>query len=373
MVWRAFICDTQTGTVKNRVRLASCTWGRALNAGASGSAVLPLSDPVNASLDLDDLLDPVRNTIVLDWDGVVVYAGLITDTTDDLSSLSTTINHSDLWWLFGRRLAIDYTAAHVEDSSQTYTALDLGTVAKRRVQLATTGDTDRNLALPITFPNDASGSITRTFHGYDLAILADELTDIVNEGPDIDFEARWVSGALNWLMRVGRSPSQDLNDGGPWEWSAAGSQPNIFGVTRTRDGKNLANEAYVVGEGSEVDMLVRSEPDFTSPYPAMQHMDSGKTIHVSEIDKASDLALADIAAFKRPTVQWAGTVMADGSPVGGQRTAPTVAALSLGDTTKIRTQGHPVIADGWNTHRLIGFTGDISTLQVALQLQPGRS
>lgn len=362
-MWRTFICDTQTGVKKNPVRLASCSWARTLNAGASGSAVLPLLDKANSSLDLDDLLDLSRNTIVVEWDGVPVYAGLITDVTDSLDSTSVSIGHSDLWWLFGRRLAVDYTAPHVEDASQTYTALDLGTIAKRRVQLATTGDTDRNLSLPITYAGDLAGSITRTFYGYDLHWLADELTDILNEGPDIDFVPGWVSGRLNWLMRVGRAPGNDLTDGGPWEWRASGSRPNIFGVTRKVDGQAMANEAYVVGEGSEVDMLVRSSPDFTFPYPGMENVDSHKDVR--DPDQASDLSQANIGAFKRATVQWGGSIMADGDT--------GVSDLSLGGSTKLWVQDSPRIPDGWYSHRLVGFSGDIASNMVDLQFQSGRS
>lgn len=371
MTWQAFICDTMTGAVKNPVKLSSCTYGRMLNATAgTKQATMPLLDKTNRSLDLDDLLDPIRNSLRLDWDGTPVYGAVIGDATDNLDDTSVSFPHMDLWWFLGKRLGVDRTAAHVETTSETYTSLDLGTIAKRRVQLATTGDASRNLALPITYPGDASGGITRTFYGYDLQILADQLTDIVNEGPDIDFQPQKVGGALNYLMRVGRTATPDLT-GGPWEWRASGTKPNIFGVTRLVSGQKLTNNAVVIGEGSEVDMLVRSEPDLTSPYPLMDNIDAHKDVH--DVAQASALAAANLNAFKRPTVQWAGSIMANGMPDKyGVLTAATVADLIPGGTAKIWVQDHPRIPDGWATTRVIGYSGDISSLKVDLQLQPGR-
>ena len=355
MAWSVWSVDTVTGGDRQRLpNPASFSWGRVLNAGGSGSAVFMLRDSVFSRLNPRTVLREKSRTLVLDWDGVVVYAGAVDHAVYDQPSGRLTVAHSDIWTTLKDRLAIDHREPIAKVINQVFASKSSGTIAKKMVELSMQGLAGMNIALPITLPADVAGSISRTYYGYHFEWLGDVLQDLMDEdgGTDIDFRPRWVGNSLNWEMRTGSLSS------GSYEWHVGVEKSGITDLSVTSDAVNVATACYAIGEGSGVDKLARSVRDFTPDYPFADRLTTLST-ETSE-DALSRYALGELNVFKKPTEQWEFSVLASGTP--------KVSDLLLGGTAKTWVQDDPWLTAGWNTNRIIGFSGDLSE-NINLQFQ----
>lgn len=360
MSFKAFVCDTVSGDVRSVLPVSAFSWGRLLNGGASGSATVQLRDPVVSALAVRSLTVPVSNTLVLERDGVVLFAGLIWSRGYSHATGELTLDLQDLWSVWSRRLAGDASASVMADVNLVYSALSPATIAKRVITEGITGPADSNRPLPITFPADVAGSMSRTYYGYHFATVAEVLDDLMNEdnGPDIDFLPRWVSGKLNWLMRAGTEGTPKLSSGS-WDWNLSAPDAGPTRLTLVEDAAKLTTNAVSLGEGMERKMLTRSNRIINPIYPSLQMVTAHKT--ESNTTRLTARANSDLKTYGKPTEQWAFDIMASGTP--------SVADLQLGGTVRVFSKGDPWVPDGWNDNRLIGFSGDL-TERVSLQFQP---
>jgi len=355
MAWSVWSVDTVTGGDRQRLpKPASFSWGRVLNAGGSGSAVFMLRDSVFSRLNPRTVLREKSRTLVLDWDGVVVYAGAVDRAVYDQPSGRLTIAHSDIWTALSDRLAIDHREPVAKVINQVFVSKSSGTVAKKLVELSMQGLAGMNIALPITLPADVAGSISRTYYGYHFEWLGDVLQNLMDEdgGTDIDFRPRWVGNALNWEMRTGSLSS------GSYEWHVGVEKSGITDLSVTTDAVNVATAAYAIGEGSGIDKLAHSQRDLTPDYPFADRLTTLST-ETSE-DALARYALGELNAFETPTEQWGFSILASGSP--------KVSDLLLGGTAKTWMQDDPWLTEKSYTNRIIGFSGDLSE-NVNLQFQ----
>jgi hypothetical protein len=355
MAWSVWSVDTVTGGDRQRLPVpASFSWGRVLNSGGSGSAVFMLRDSVFARLNPHTVLREKSRTLVLDWDGVVVYAGAIDKAVYDQPSMRLTVNHSDIWTTLSGRLALDHREAVSKLVNQVFVSKSSGTVAKKMVELAMQGLAGMNIALPITLPADVAGSISRTYYGYHSEWLRDVLQNLMDEdgGTDIDFQPRWVGNNLDWLMRTGSLSA------GSYEWHVGTEMSGVLDLSHTTDAMNVATSAHANGEGSGVDKLARSTRNLSPTYPFADRMSTFAT--ETSADALSRYALGELNAYSTPTEQWSFSILASGSP--------KVSDLLLGGTAKTWMQDDPWLTEKSYTNRIIGFSGDLSET-VKLQFQ----
>jgi hypothetical protein len=230
----------------------------------------------------------------------------------------------------------------MEDWSVTYTSMTLGTLAKRALQRGMTGPPIPTMDLPITLPADVSGSIDRTYYGYQVDLVGDVLDDLLAEGLDIDFRGRWVSGALDWQM---------LNDPntGSHEWNVDADDGGVSGFREKRDGDRMTNNSRVIGEGSGRDMLVRSERNFSSTLPLLDRIETRKNI--SDIPQAAAIADKNLTLYGSPTISWEFEIAADGTPGAGD--------LFLGDTAKFIFSDDPWLGSVVSTRRIVRVSGSM--------------
>jgi len=358
MAWSVWSVDTVTGAKLSRLPVSAFSWQRVLNGGGSGSATVPWTDTSVQRLNLDDITKEVSRTLVLDWDGVVVYAGLITNTVWNVTEGTYTITHADLWWLLSRRFAIDFTVLDSNDIIQTYTNLTLGTLVKRAVQLGTTGLADDNASLPISYLGDATGSTgVRKYYGYHFPTVVEVIEGLIEEtdGPDVDFQPRWVSGSLNWLLRTGAPKLTE----GSYEWNMTADKPGIDSLKVITDAAKTINAAYALGEGQGVDAHYRSNRIHNPELPTLHRKDAYP--QESNDDVLISRANAALATYGAATVQWSASMIPGDV---------SVSDLRLGGTAKFFMPKGPKVAAGWHTNRIVGFSGDLSP-SVKLELQKG--
>lgn len=332
--FQAYSCDAITGAVVDRIPFSAFSYNRLLSAGGNGSVTVPLNSTYPKS-QLASLLQEWSRIIVLERDGVVEYMGYSVGDRYTRGQSSVTVQLGDAWSMFGRRFAVDHTVSGVEQWKTTVVG-NLAYQAAQAVLRGRTGSSAPNSQFPVTIPGFTGGtSVSRTYYGYHLDYVSDVLEDLMSEGLDLYFDPAWIaSGAASWFMRGGPAWSS----GATHEFYVTADRSEVAGFSADSDAARVTNNADRIGEGSEVDMLVRSNRNAASPYPLLELATQSKS--VSNVAQLSALAAQDLITFGSPTSQWEMSVLGD-SPV------------DVGDTVRIHLDGDPWIPDGWHTRRVV--------------------
>lgn len=348
---QAFSCDGVTGMQVDRFPASSFTWERRLSAAGEATVTVPL-DGTFTKTQLRQRFEPWSRILVLERDGVPEYAGYITNRGYTMGSSSLTLKCGDLWSLLHRRGAWDHTAPNVEKWKQTVTG-SLAQQASAAVLRGRTGPADPPMGMPVTLPGFGGTSVTRTYYGYHMQTVGEVLDDLMDEGLDVYFKPRWiVNGDVDWEMQAGVdwvSPDAGTRD----LYVTAKGSP-VMGFSEDGDASRITNNARWAGEGSEVDMLVRSNRNAASSYPLLDRVSEKKD--VTDTGQLTALANRDLAMYGQPTSSWSFDVQA-GTP------------LDVGSTVRLHFDGDPWIADGFHERRVVGVSGDMSD-RVKITVQP---
>lgn len=339
--FQAYSCDAITGKQIDRIPFSAFDYTRMLSAGADGRASIPL-DGTFTKMQLRSLLQPLSRMLVLERDGAVEFMGTIAHPPSYARGQgSVSVQLEDVWARFARRGGWDHTASNVEKWKQTVTGTlrDQAVAVIRRGRDA--GPALPAMALPVTLPAMQGGGVTRTYYGYHVEMVGDVLQDLLDEGLDIYFRPRWESrGEADWLMLAGNNWSSGVTR----EFYVTADLSDVAGFSESGDASRVTNNARYVGEGSEVDMLVRSMRNQASPYPLLDRVTQTKNI--SNVAQLSALAAQDLTTYGEPTSQWEFSVVGD-SPV------------DVGDTVRLHFDGDPWVEDGWHTRRVVGVSASL--------------
>ena len=370
MSWSFWVCDTRTGVKQLQVFPSGGSFGRTLNAaGQGGSDTFPLAASKLSRAQWKDLTTPWRRTLVRCWDGVPVYAGVITGRSYDRDTKTLTVRHADIRALLAKRFPFGVNSYYANGVSGApgklvLTNLSLRAIAANVVQQGLIGP-HPIYSLPIVFPTlSEPGPYSRTYFNYNFATVPSALQELqdVDGGPDIDFAPRWsASGTLEWEMRAG-TPATPALTGGTFEFNLTSEECPLTHVNVDEDGSKQVNGMFTIGAGSEEDMRVagRGIGDYGETiFPALDGTQSLK-----DIDDLNTLSLHSFSAInvqQNPTKQWGMSLLASGYP-GLNR-------LTLGSTLRVYSKDDPWIDDGYASLRLIGFSGDM-TENITLDVQP---
>lgn len=349
MEFIAYSCDGVTGTVLDRLPVSAMTYDRLLSAGGAGSVTIPF-DGTFTRAQLRNLLEPWQRIIVLERDGRVEYGGYVLGRQADLAGTGVTVQLADLWTLLGRRGGWDRSHPKVVEWSTTVTGT-LGVQAWQAVHRArNTLTTKPDTKFPVTNVSTGGGStVTRTVRGYHLEYVTDLWDQYMAEGLDIYLQPRWRDGNFDWGFRAGPAWVSGVTR----EYAATVEDPVISKLSVSDDASRMTNNAVRVGEGTEVDMLARSNRDLESAFPALDRITAVKT--VDDPLQLQAQCNVDLAMFGRPTEQWNFAVLAS-------------AGVDVGDTVRIHTAGDRWIPDGWHTRRVVKVSGSTSDfVQVGVQ------
>jgi len=355
---RVWVCDTITGQRLNVVPVKDFTWARCFNEGAGEQqASIPVNDPTVKMLDLRGLIVERSSTLVYEVGSNVVAAGVVMDTDYDMDAGTLDIVHEDIWKLLDDRLVINHGAANIRTEKLIYGPLSLGTIAKRAVQEAIAPG--GWYGLPIVFPADVGGSETRTYYGYQMQTVPDVLKEIMESdgGPDIDFTPRWnaSTGSLEWVMRA----APNLATSSAWGYNLDAAKPEAFKVKAKTDTGKFSNNAFAVGEGTEKNILLRSNPTPDHSRPAAESVTSFKG--VKNLGVLGQLAVERSRALSVPTRHYSMSIL--------KNATPGVTDLGLGDTIRVMSAADPWMPPGLSTHRLIKYSGSLG-MDVSLEFQP---
>ncbi|WOH20122.1 hypothetical protein IRJ34_07300 [Paenarthrobacter sp. GOM3] len=359
MAWKVFSVSTSTWGDRIEVPADTFSGGRQLNATSPGAATFLTKNAKVREVVTPVTMAKLRRALVVEWNRIPVYAGLIVDTDRDVFTGVLEVQLADLWWIWKSRHVLPMHGAGVEKLPPLVFTGHLATIAKKAIQEGMDAAPLARYDLPIVWEDDLPGPYTREYYGYKFPSVADALDELIKTdgGPDIDFPPQWAPDfKLQWAMRSGNLV------GGYWEWDATTKKTDIIGIKEKGSGANVANKVIGTGEGSGEDILVKAEESFaTSDFPALERVVSYSGI--SNRDQLAARARADVEAQNEPTQQLSVSIRPDGA------VAPS--ELLLGGTVRVNLKEAFYVPNGWSDWRLLGFTFSEDSVDLQLQQQGG--
>lgn len=348
--------DGVTGKILDVVEASSGRWEQLLSAGGGGSVTIPLSPLRESGYDLFDIrriTDHWNVAYEIEHNGRPEYLGYIASRSYNRRSGDLRLSLLDAWGIFARRGAWDHSAEHVEKWSVTATATRAQHAANAIRRGRDTGPANPRMGIPITIPGFSTGTqVQRTSYGYHLKTIADEIEELMDEGLDVYLEPRRIeNGDADWLMHA----AMGWQSGKTHEYFVTADDSTVSDFTELSDGARITNNARRVGEGSEQDMLVRSNRDLESPYPLLDRITMSKQIN--DLDSLTFQANADLDQYWRPTAQW-------------DLNVPTADGVRVGDLLRLHFSGDPWIEDGMHVRRVVKVAGSLGDDFVSVSCQP---
>lgn len=345
-MWSVYTVSSDSWGDRVKLPVDGLSGGRALNKGADGAVSFRITDPRVRQLVSPAVVEPLERSLVIDWDGTPVYAGLILDSEHDVGGGLLNISSVDIWWIFQYRHVLAMHGAGAEKLTLTYSGLSLPTIAKKVIQEGSDAAPLDRYALPIVWEADLAGSYSREYFGYKLPSVADALDELMKTdgGPDIDFVPQWNSAReLELVMRSGTLTV------GLFELDTTVAKSDVVGLKARKSAAKVTNKVIGAGEGSGEDILVKAEESFAGAnYPALERVVSYQGI--SDVNQLSARARADLATSNEPTVQISFKI-----PTGG---SVKITDLTLGGTARLKTRDVWHMPDGWSDWRLISYSFD---------------
>lgn len=317
--YRCIATDLRTGARIAELPLTGLKFGSRLNSCGDLSATVPLpglTTTANSTLaaTFNDAVDEGRRQLIVERDGVVVWAGIVWMAPYYDSPPRREIRAAETWSYFRRRV-IAY--------SQTFTSTDQVSIAQ---QLITNAIADQGGDIGVTVEASTSGvARDRTYNSYELKPVGEavEQLALVDDGFDFAIDPAYnpSTGALVKTFRTsyprrGRSFSQT---GHVFEVGR-----NVIDWCYPTDGASMANRVWAVGRGDGSSSMLSSKSD---PYQ-IQSLASGgpgyplleSTMSRTDVSIQSTLdalALAKLKATSTPITLPEITVRANSDPVFG--------------------------------------------------------
>lgn len=353
-MYRVYSVSTKTWADKIELDVDDLPWEQAMNAESSGRSKFILSDPDVAEVTRLEDLYPGTRCLVVEYSGVVMYAGMIWEADYERDTQELTIDHSDvIWSLLPLRLISEVRDQNLVGWKKIYTGMSYRTLIKRMVQLATTGSARY---LPIVFPDDVAGASKRTYYGYNTDIALDVIREILDQdtGPDLDFRPRWAAdGSLEWVMRCGDLTAQTV------EVDFTADDPGARGLGIKTSASELATQVFAVGEGSGLKMKVReSQSANIADYPQMERVEQFKNI--KETDDLYQAAVSELVSRN-------GTIRQLRCELDLRSDAWTPAMLQPGMVLRWYIRDDPYFVTGWREWVVLKYSGNTSDDWVKLE------
>lgn len=361
MAYKVWSVSTTSWADKVLVEPSSCTWGTALNEGKPWRAEFQLGDPGIAASSKAGHLSPLSRALIVEWDGVPLYGGIITTSSYDRDTQTLTLSHEDaMWWILARRLVLADRSNQAAKANLEWSGLTYGTLVNRAITNAQAGTPAEKYRLPIVIPGDDAGVHSLSLYGYHMPIASDVILDIAEKdaGPDVSFRPRWTAAGSVEFVRT--SSPYDSNNYEIYDFHVSAPESRISGLQWKVNASNVTTRLFAVGEGSEKNMLVQIATDATTPYLALERTVAFKD--ESDWPSLRSKAVAELGASNAPTIQVSMQVPVDGSP--------NVSQLRLNSMIRWVVTDDPYFTGGWKEARVIEFSGDIANSKVQLDFQP---
>lgn len=361
MAYRVWSVSTKTWADKVLVEPSSCTWGTALNEGKPWRAEFQLGDPGIAASSKAGHLAPLSRALIVEWEGVPLYGGIITTSSYDRDTQKLTLSHDDaMWWVLARRFVLADRSNQAAKANLVWSDLTYGTLVNRAITQAQAGAPADKYKLPIVIPADDVGVHSMTLYGYHMPLATDVILDIAENdaGPDVSFRPRWAADGSVEFVRT--SSPYDSTNYAVYDFHVSAPDSNISGLKWNVNATDVTNRLFALGEGSEKNMLVQIATDANTPYLALERSVALKD--ESDWPSLRSRAVEELGASNAPTIQVSMDIPTDGSP--------NVSQLRLNSLIRWVVTDDPYFSAGWKEARVIEFSGNIASSKVHLEFQP---
>ena len=373
--WRVLIAETLTGEIRADVAYTGDpTFERTLCEKGSLSVSVMIDGP-NAQVDLHAYTRPGKYSWILAYGQTIVQAGPVWSYQFTDSDRTLQVTCGGMFSLFSRRVtrnpqgsANDPIPAIVNESEDlAYSGLSLRGLMSRLVS--------DNLAqlsydVPsIAIPEPETGDAVRNYPGYDLKMLADNMTDLagVINGPEFDFAPEFTARGthVRWNLKIGNPLLGDQEPNLVWDYGTEGAPVGTIDVDV--DGSEAPiSRVWVKGEGTERELKTGFAEDLSAAgeTPGTDFVDGDHT-SVSEQQTLEDYADKDLERLSAAVETWTCEVRIAGP--GGVEYAPALDSWQLGDAPLFALAGHPWLPDGAYRRRVLGYS-NASASSVNLKL-----
>lgn len=324
-------------------------------------------------------IEPARCFLAVLEDDDVLVMGPIWSWDYTLGEVLKVTASDGPWSLLDRRMVMGAGVTKEDWArwAQPYAGLSLGTIAKRVVELVTTGPA---AMLPIVLPADESGTATRTYKGYDLASARSRIEQIMGviDGPDVRFVPRLTADRMGceWVMEVGTTANPLVHQAsGDWIFDSRAVRGGVGGLNVKVDASGLASRSWVTGAGSQTALLMARDDDETltdAGFPLLEVKEAHSDVEIqSTLDR---WASGNLAASRRPWQTWTATVQARPTDSRGVHAGPQLGMFRPGDFVRVWISAdHPLLSmllpEGYHRARLLSVKGGMGD-QVDLTFMP---
>jgi hypothetical protein len=348
----AHVVDSFTGDRVGLIPVDDFPWSELLSAGAKTTITVPLGGAYTREQLRALIATPWRYIIVFERDDVAKFGGYILSEPRYHRGQSTvTVELGDIWSLWEMRVMTGRDADNIVQWEQDVNGT-LAAIGGWHLMESWNRAIIPSPRFPVTLgPSPDTAIVTRPFRGYEMKYLAEVFENLMAEGLDIYFRPRWsASKKFEWYYRAGVA----WQSGIVHDFDVTAEKSPVSNFDAQGDGKRMANNAIRVGEGSEKDMLVRSDEDEASPLPLLEQISLSKS--VSDIDQLQSMATQDIYTFGRPVSQWTFDVD-ESHPVG------------IGDKANMKFSGDPWMPDGIFPRRVVRLDGSNKSSKKTVTVQ----
>lgn len=372
-MYRLYAAQTTTGQVMGPLPGNLQSWSRVLNGLDAASLTMYPDAADGLNVQSRDRLRawtaPPKMSLLIDWEGTLLYAGPIWTRQWDGSAL--TISSSGIRSLLALRKLISLTSA-TPFAQQTFAFTDsLPHIMQQLVQLTISSGL-AGASLPIEFEANSWGDgYQPAWYGFDLPNIDDVLTDLMgyDQGPDLDFQPVWDDAgrsSFHWVMRTGSPYLVGSNI-----LSLDGSVPlsPVATIQSTEDASKMSTVQHAKGSGSDVDTLLShlvSRTYTQQGWPLVEQETDYTT--VTDQPTLDQHVAGDQAAHAAPTEQRTVTVAAD--------QAPPLGSYDLGDLVVLTIKDHVWIPDEDSTQRIIQYaqsSDSANAIDLTMQEEPDAS
>ena len=349
--YRVLSLDAVTGRLVAELPLAGLSFASELNGAGECSATLPLP-PLTSQANKDlaavfnDAVTEVRRQLVVERDGVPVWAGMVWASPYADAQPSRTVRAAEWWSYFRRRIVL---------TTRVYTQVDQLTIARQLLTDALAVNALAGQDMGFTFDDNLSTVLRdRSYPSLErvnVGEMVEQLAAVI-DGFEFAVDVRWSSsGALEKRVRT-HYPRR----GRPFAQTGLTFEigRNITDFVWPSDGTRYANVVHGLGAGDQPRALRSSRFAFGEIQPPA---DGGLGVplvedvlsrtDISRLTTLSAVTEATLATKARPVVVPEITVRADVSPVFG--------SYVVGDSCRVRIQQgvSPRFPDGLDVLRRI--------------------
>ncbi|ATW58734.1 minor tail protein [Arthrobacter phage Urla] len=374
--FRVFVGDVRTGRVNATLPVSGFKWGQRLNGAGPVSATVRVASEEAKHLDLQNLTLTKKQFLGVAYADTILECGPIWKRGFNPKTWELNLQAQGLWSIFDRRKNLPGAALRaigdplrVDPVKAKYSVLDkhLGSIAREIVRRSIQ-DNPWGGQLPISLPASIAGTHDRTYYGYNLGWIGDDLRELteVEHGPDLRFRPRFLDGDqlnIEWSFEHGES-SILHQDGPDWRWDGSVEHSPIADYGIEQDGTEMADLAWASGSGQEEAMRLaqaRNLKLLNAGYPWTETEQNSSQEESQTV--LQSLANRTISDRVLPWDSWSMIVKANNDPKLG--------SYNPGDWARVRTpRNHPILpADVEARIRILSIDGD-HTNDVSMAVAP---